>query len=381
MKKILYIHHDDGQSGASRSLSFLVEQIDPKKYKAKINCIFNGVVLDLFKDKPVTIIKKRGIYPFHGSTVTGMYFKLFFMNFLKIPSTLVTAYRMIKIEKPDLIHLNSSSLFVVGAIAKLINKKIKVICHVREPLLKNSISGAIIKSMNYHFIDHFIAIDHYTGHSMKTRNNMDVIYNSVNFEDYNPDLPSGFIREELGLKDTDIIFLYLARVAKCNGAIDFINVANTLSEQYSNYHFVLTGIKEGSVDYYTRKVIKMAKNIPNVHLMPFREEVPLIIAGSDILVVPFTQPHFARAIIEAASVGRPSIGTDVGGVNELIVNDRTGFLYKSEEELVKYCRKLAENSELRKTMGNEAVLFAKENFDNDINTKTVFRIYEKLLNA
>lgn len=366
-------------SGASRSLAFLLEKLDPRKYNGMLNCIFDGVVLDLFKDKPVTLIKKRGIYPFHGSTVTGIYPKLFIMNFLKVPSTLVTAIKVIRKEKPDLIHLNSSSLFMVAVAAKMIDKNIKVICHVREPLLPNSIAGSIIKYMNYRFIDYFIAIDHYTGASMKVKGNMEVIYNSVNFKDYHPGLDTSLLRRELGLPRDTIIFLYLARVAKCNGAYEFVEVAQTLSEKYPHYHFILTGIKPTSKDSYTLKTISKAKGNKNLHMMSFRDDVPNLLAGSDILVVPFTEPHFARAIIEAAAIGIPTIGSDVGGVNELVVNNETGFLYRNRQQWLEYCIKLAENPKLRNQFGNAAIQFAKENFDNDLNTKKVFTVYDRLL--
>ncbi len=377
-KKILYIHHDNGNSGASRSLSFLLEKLDPAIYDAKINCIFGGPVLELFKEKPLEIIEGRGIYAFHGSTVTGMNLRLFLENFAKIPSSIIKSFKLIRRYKPDLIHLNSSSLFIVAFVAKIFKRNIKVVCHLREPLLKNSISAFIIRCMNYFFVDHFIAIDYYTGSTMKTRNNMDVVYNSVDFAEYNPLLESKIIRKELGIAENEIIFLYLARIAKCNGALELIKVANAIKKNYG-YHFILIGLKAEPNDAYSKEVISEAKKNPNVHLMIFRDDVPQLIADSDILVVPFTQPHFARSIIEASAIGKPIIGSNVGGVNELIVKNQTGFLYESEKEFYNYCIELGENQNLRASMGKSGVEFARNNFDNEVNTKKVFELYNRLL--
>jgi glycosyltransferase involved in cell wall biosynthesis len=376
-RKVLYIHHDNGNSGASRSLSFLLEKLNPKIYEAKINCIFEGPVLELFRDKPVEIIEGRGIYPFHGSTVTGMNFKLFLENFAKIPLSLINAYKLIKRHKPDLIHLNSASLFIVALVAKTFKKKIKIVCHIREPLLKYSLSAIVIKYMNYWFVDHFIAIDHFTGASMKTRNNMDIIYNSVDFEEYNSELKSKVIRRELGIAENEIIFLYLARIAKCNGAVELIRIADTLKDY--DYHFILIGLKAEPNDPYSRIVLAEARKNPNVHLMTFRNDVPALIADADVLVAPFTQPHFARSIIEASAIGKPIIGSNVGGVNELVVKNETGFLYDSEQELYNYCIQLGENEQLRSKMGNIALEFARKNFNNEVNAARVFQLYEKLL--
>jgi glycosyltransferase involved in cell wall biosynthesis len=46
----------------------------------------------------------------------------------------------------------------------------------------------------------------------------------------------------------------------------------------------------------------------------------------DFVVFPATKPHFPRPVIEAAALGRPTVGTDVGGVNECIVHGETGLL-------------------------------------------------------
>ena len=206
---------------------------------------------------------------------------------------------------------------------------------------------------------------------------MDIVYNSVDFEEYNSQLQSKVIRKELGIKENEIIFLYLARIAKCNGALELIKIADSL-KTYA-YHFILIGLKPRPDDSYSKVVIAEAKKNPNVHLMTFRNDVPALIADADVLVAPFTQPHFARSIIEASAIGKPIIGSNVGGVNELVVKDQTGFLYDSELELYNYCIRLGEDKQLRSNMGNLALEFARRNFNNEVNAQLIFKLYERLL--
>jgi glycosyltransferase involved in cell wall biosynthesis len=378
-KNILYIHHDSGKSGASRSLSFLLDKISPDRFSAKVHCIFGGPVQDLYKSKPVDLLAGRGIYAFHGSTVTGMSLDLFLRNIKRLPQSLFTSYKLIKKIKPDLVHLNSSCLFAVALATKLVDSKIKTVCHVREPLLENSISAAVIRYMNYFFIDHFIAIDSFTGSSMKVRKNISVIYNAVNFEDYHPEVKSSDIRKTLGLNENDVVFLYLARISKSNGALELISAAKKLTESHPNFHFVLAGMKEGSEDKYSRKVASAAASDKNIHLLNFTNNVPELIAGANILVVPFTQPHFARSIVEASAIGKPTIGANVGGVNELIINQETGLLYNNKDELCRCCIALGTNPILQLAMGKAAFEFAKRNFDNNVSSRRVFEIYDVLL--
>lgn len=380
-KNILYIHHDSGSSGATRSLSFLLDKLDTSKFSAKVHCVFGGPVLDLYRSKPVNLVLGQGIYTFHGSTVSGMSLNLFLRNLKRLPQSIFAAYKLIKQNKPDLVHLNSSCLFAVALATKLVDKKIKTVCHVREPLLKYSVSATIMRYMNYLFVDHFIAIDSFSGSSMKTRNNMSLVYNAVNFEEYNPAIKPNGLREKLGLSSADIIFLYLARISKSNGALELSRVASKLTKEYSNFHFVFAGMREGATDKYSQDVASVAAANKNIHLLSFTNDVPALIAEADIVVVPFTKPHFARSIVESSAIGKPVIGANVGGVNELIVQNETGLLYNSEDELRRYCIKIGTDSSLRATMGRAAVAFASQNFDNNISSKKIFNIYDKLLKS
>lgn len=378
-KKVLYVHHDMGNSGASRSLSFLLGKLDGKGFNARVHCIFGGPVVDLFKKTGTEILPGRGIFPFHGSTVTGMSLKMFLTNFIRLPQSFFAAYNMIRKNRPDIVHLNSSCLFITAMAAKLVDRTIRVVCHVREPLLKFSLSAAIMRYMNYFFVDHFIAIDRFTGGSMRSRNNMSVVYNAVNFEEYNPDVRSDIIRHELGLQQSDVIFLYLARISKSNGALELIDAARKLSGSFPSFHFVFAGCRDRPGDSYSGKVAAAAAACRNVHLMTFRNDVPALIAGADIMVVPFTKPHFARSVVESSAMGKPAIGANTGGVNELIVNNETGFLYNNGRELCDCCIRLGSDPLLREKMGRSALQFARLYFDNNTSSGKVFEIYNRLL--
>jgi len=375
-KKILYVHHSGGLGGAPRSLSLLLGQLNRTLYSVKILCIYKGPVLKLFESLNIPLILEERIYPFHGSTVVRRSFEVFLVNLLGAPLSFFYSLKVLKKEKPDIIHLNSSCLFVTALASKILNRRTKVVCHVREPL-RNSLAGKIIKFMCYKLVDHFVAIDHFTGSSMKSNNNIDIIYNPVDFGSYNPTVRSDVLRFELKLDANDIVFLYLARIAPGNGTLELIKTANHLAIRHPNFHFVLAGLKEDASDNYSKEVIMACTNNTNIHLMKFREDVPNLIASSDIVLIPFTEPHFARAAIEAAAMGKACIGANIGGVDELILHNRTGYLYDDLLELSEFCVKLGQNADLREKFGKEAVKFALDNFDVRKSSSRVFAIYER----
>lgn len=115
--------------------------------------------------------------------------------------------------------------------------------------------------------------------------------------------------------------------------------------------------------------------------MELRDDVPNVIASSDIMVVPFTQPHFARSVIEAAAMGKPSVVSNVKGLDELVVDGQTGIIYdlKSSQDLLNSIKILVDDEPLRKNMGEKAYIRAKELFDTKKNSNRIFRIYDSLL--
>lgn len=379
-KKLLYVHHSGSMGGAPRSLSYLIDKIDKKEYEVSLLSIKNGPAINLFKDKVEKLIINEKMYPFHGSTVSGMSLKLFIKNILYANKTYSEAKKEIMKLNPEIIHINSTCLFMVAKAAKKINKNIKVIVHVREPLL-NSIFGDILKYMNHKYVDGYIAIDKYDSKTVNSKNRLlSVVYNFVDFKKYDYNIKSNILFKELNINKDKIIILYLARIAPSNGTIEFIEAAREIEYKFKkDYQFVITGYNPKDQSKYNHKVFELCKNRKNIKLLEFRDDVVDLIASSNIIVSPFTEPHFARAIIEAAAMGKPSIGNDIGGVNELIINNKTGLLYKSHKEMINCIIKLAEDNKLRYNLGNNARMFALDNFNSEINAQKTFEVYKKLL--
>lgn len=374
--RVLYVHHGSGLGGAPISLSFLLDRVDKTQIDASLLCIFKGPVLKVFEEKDVNLYIDERIFPFHGSTVSGMSFKLFLLNFRYLPQSIYYAYKFIQKFQPHVIHLNSSSLFAVALAAKLVNSKIKVICHIREPLLSNSLCASIIRTMNYYFVNRFVSIDHFSASTMKSKQPIEVVHNSVDFATYNSSVRSDALRRRFGLKTTDIVFLYLARISKSNGTLELIEVIERLVLSNPNFHFIIAGFREEEVEKsYVSKVKERIANITQAYQLEFTSDVPSIIADSDVMLVPFTEPHFARSIIEASAIGVPTIGKNIGGVKELVVHEKTGFLYDSSEELEKFCLILGTDRTLRVQMGKEAERMAKREFDHKTNALRTFDLY------
>ena len=327
MKKILYVHHGSADGGAPRSLSFLIDKIPNDKYSADFLCMSDREGnSELFQNKVDHFYFEHYMTSFNGSTVCDIRGFDEIVQLIKTPITIFNTKRYLKESKPDIVHINSTCLWPVAKAVKKFDSNIKVICHIREPLV-NSYSGKKIRKQCERYVDGFVAIDRFDAESMNIDfGRIEIIYNFVNFDTYNTKNKSKVLYDELGIHEDNVILLYLARLGSFNGAFEMVNASVEYLKSNKRVHLCVVGVEDISDDY-TKKVIDAAQNLQNIHFMPFRKDVPDVIASSDIMIVPFVEPHFARSIIEAAAMGVPSLASNIGGLQELVVDGETGMLF------------------------------------------------------
>ena len=84
----------------------------------------------------------------------------------------------------------------------------------------------------------------------------------------------------------------------------------------------------------------------------------------DIFVAPSRYESFGIVFVEAMKFSKPVIGTNVGGIPDIVLNNKNGYLIEPEsvEALVNAVIKLAGSFELRKEMGREGRKRVMENF-------------------
>jgi L-malate glycosyltransferase len=114
----------------------------------------------------------------------------------------------------------------------------------------------------------------------------------------------------------------------------------------------------------------------NVTFHGWVEKPYSLLADSDIFLLPSDSEGLPLSIIEAMGVGIPCIGTDVGGVSELIVNEKTGLLIARDslEELVSSTIRLIEDKGLRVEMGKNAFQLYEEQYTKRAFLEGVFGV-------
>jgi glycosyltransferase involved in cell wall biosynthesis len=188
------------------------------------------------------------------------------------------------------------------------------------------------------------------------------------------------IRKQLNIKDDCVIFLFVGRLKKEKGVFELVEAFKNVSEQHNNVALLIVGPDEERVKQELTPFLDTCEEL--VTFVNFTKAPEKYMAASDILVLPSYREGFGNVIIEAASCGLPSIGSNIYGLSDAIKAGETGLLVpvKSSKLLEKEMLKLVNNDKLRNEMGLNGRKRATCNFLQDNITKKILKLYKRLLN-
>jgi phosphatidylinositol alpha-1,6-mannosyltransferase len=184
-----------------------------------------------------------------------------------------------------------------------------------------------------------------------------VIHPGVDAVRFQPDV-DGLPHRLRHARDADCVLLTVGRLQRRKGHDKTIAALATLRTEFPGLRYLIAGDgKERGRLETLASDLGVKEHV--VFLGPVAdEELPNLYAACDVFVMPARQDGsdvegFGIVYLEAASVGRPTIGGRSGGVGEAIEDGTTGLLVNGDdvEELAGAIRRLAASRELRRQMG------------------------------
>lgn len=160
--------------------------------------------------------------------------------------------------------------------------------------------------------------------------------------------------------DSKLTVLYLANLMKSKGYLDLLAIVPEVIEKHPDIKFVFAGDKA-----YSSEIKQAEQFINNKHLQDIVEMPGVVkgvqkmnlLASADIFVFPPNkQEGQPLVILEAMSAGLPVIATNMGAIQNTVIDECTGFVIPPENHkaLLEKLFILIENERLRNTMGVKA---------------------------
>ena len=207
------------------------------------------------------------------------------------------------------------------------------------------------------------------------RKGIQVCYNGFETHDFNPD---GRVRPP-ELRDASVVIgtVALLRPEKNLGIL--VDAFATVHQRDPKAKLLIVGsgpLKEELVQRVRELGITDACHFQDATTTP-----ALWMRAIDVFVLPSRSEAFSNALLEAMACGCCPVGSNVGGMPELIRHEKHGFLFdpQNASELGEYLSRLALDPALRKRMAEQAVRFAFENLTIEVAARRLAGIYRGML--
>jgi glycosyltransferase involved in cell wall biosynthesis len=118
-----------------------------------------------------------------------------------------------------------------------------------------------------------------------------------------------------------------------------------------------------------------------IEFLGWVDDLSSVLSRWDVFVLPSLEEGFPLAALEAMATGLPVVASSVGGVPELVVDGKTGWLVPpgDVEALAARLHLLLSNPEQRLSMGAAAAVRVRDHFSLAQMTENFSRLYDELL--
>jgi glycosyltransferase involved in cell wall biosynthesis len=282
---------------------------------------------------------------------------------------------LIKEKRIALIHTDSTTeTFYAGIVARMM--RIPLVWHIRvseeewvvDRILANLSTKLILvaNAINQRFV------------WLKDHKKMVVIHNGIDLEEFDHFPVTSSIRKEFNVTKDTVLIGCIGRIEKRKGPEYLISAMRDID----NIKLILVGTGEKE---YIRKVKMLCDEFgisDRIMFSGFRDDIPSVLNGIDILVFPsISGEGFPRVILEAMAAGKPVVATDNAGNPEAVEDGLTGYIIPvgNISALAAKIKELVANKKKRMAMGQAGRKRVEEFFTVQHYVQSIQELYWGIL--
>ncbi|SDI00317.1 glycosyltransferase family 4 protein [Desulfosporosinus hippei] len=320
--------------------------------------------------------------PFHRNP-----FKL---SYLRVLRELVKSFKQ---EDFSLVHVNTPVAGVLGRIAAQRARVRRVIYTAHgfhfysgAPLI-NWVIYYPIERLMARFTDFLITInreDFARARQFPVRKEVVNIPGvGVDVEKLNPykrfENRTGF-RETLGIGAKDFVIVCVAELTSNKNHRQLIDAVGKLVKRSNQVQCLFVGT--GDNEEFLKELVCRKGLKGTIRFLGFRQDVPEILAASDVLVLLSKREGLPKALMEGMASGKPIVATEIRGNRDLIVHGENGILVPigDVKSTVAALQELAGDADHQKTMGSKNLETIKRYSLDQISARLEL-LYDKALSG
>jgi glycosyltransferase involved in cell wall biosynthesis len=347
---ILYIITKLELGGAQKQLLNLISNLDRERFTIFLLTAQEGLLLrDFLSIDGLTL--RRSIYLERA------------INPIKDFLALIEIYKYIKENKIDIVHTHSSKAGILGRLAARL-AKVKFIVHTVHGWSFNDFQSALIRIF-YIWLERFTAsftsiLIAVSRHDMQKGVELGIaeahkyklIRYGIDYSEFSKKEQD--LKEKLGINNSNLVVGMVSCFKPQKSPQDFIKLASAINKILPDIKFILVG--DGTLRKRVQGLINRFHLKKSVILAGWRRDIWHILSSIDVLVLTSLWEGLPIVVLEAMSASLPVVVTDTGGVREVVIDGKTGFLVKPHgiNSMSNKLSLLLKDKNLRQEMGKNA---------------------------
>ena len=380
MKRILYLHAGAEMYGADKVLLELIKGLDSKEFEAHVILPNDGVLVEALRqvgakvsvlDYP--ILRRKYFNPKGIADYIRSY------NFYAKQIALYAREHSI-----DMVHNNTAA--VLEGIYLKRKLKLPLIWHVHEIIVKPKAISDFINMLMGRYADKIVTVSQAVANHIKQSpfikdSQVEVIYNGVDNAVYYP-MDASSIREKFDIAQDALVIGMIGRVNAIKGQNDFIEAVEPLLEKNEKAVAFLAGGVFPGEEWRLEELdnrIDSSSVVSQIHRIDYYDKTSELYNMFDIFVLPSIKPDsLPTVVLEAMACSKPVVGYNNGGIAEMVVDDKSGYLVKPNrpQELSNAISLLLDSSEKREKFGRVGYQRQKELFSLESYIKNFSELYK-----
>jgi glycosyltransferase involved in cell wall biosynthesis len=150
-----------------------------------------------------------------------------------------------------------------------------------------------------------------------------VIPNAIDVQEMTPSRSRAEVRDELGVPHDAFFWLSVGRLEPQKDHMALLSALSLIQDR-SGVHVAIAG--RGAERANLERAVRELKLGDQVHLLGLRADIADLLGASDAFVLSSRYEGLPNVVMEAMAAGRPVVGTDVGGMSELVRHGVSGYL-------------------------------------------------------
>lgn len=296
--------------------------------------------------------------------------------------------RVLRNERPDAVHLNSSKIGGLGSLAARIAGVPHIIFTAHGWAFnedRSFFSRLIIKFLYFITIklsDKTIAVSKSVAIDAPAwgmRKKVTVIYPLSSPVENLMDKNSAreyLVKKTGGLKNDDRLWIGIVAELHKNKGIAY--AINAMRDSHLQQKTVLVIIGSGQEENSLKNAVRANSLENSIFFVGFEPEAAKLMQAFDIFLLPSITEAFGYVLIEAGLAGVPIVASQVGGIPEIIENNKTGLLVspRHHNEIRDALQHLVDSSSLRTTLGTNLHKRVSQDFSREHIVSATEKLYK-----